>query len=144
MAWLNPFGLMFMGTAMVPNVIFALRCRGGFDHRWRNRPVEALEQVGRFGCLGFMVVNLPGIWFGWWSDEAFAVYLMVDSLLVLLYCAVWVVCWKKPGRFRSLALSVLPSCLFLFSGIMSRSVPLIVSALLFGPAHILLSFKNAT
>lgn len=144
MAWLNPFGLMFMVAVMVPNVIFALRCRGGFGHWWRSRPVEALEQIGRFGCLGFMVVNLPGTWFGWWSDEAFAVYLVVDSLLVLLYCAVWVVCWKKPGLFRSLALSVLPACLFLFSGIMSRSVPLIVSALLFGPAHILLSFKNAT
>ena len=29
------------------------------------------EQVGRLGCFGFMIINIPGTWFGWWSDEAF-------------------------------------------------------------------------
>ncbi|HKM35158.1 MAG TPA: hypothetical protein VJY54_10505 [Lachnospiraceae bacterium] len=45
--------------------------------------------------------------------------------------------------FRALALSVLPSLLFLFCGIMSRTILLIVAAVLFAPCHILLSYKNA-
>ena len=52
-------------------------------------------------------------------------------------------CWKKNGVFKALALSILPSVVFLFSGIMSRSILLTVAALLFAPAHILISYQNA-
>ncbi len=72
--------------------------------------------------FGFMIINIPGTWFGWWSDETFAVYLIVDTILVMLYCAIWIICFKKNSIFRALALSIIPSMLFLFSGIMSRSV----------------------
>ena len=77
-----------------------------------------MEQVGRFGCFGFMIINIPGTWFGWWSDEVFALYLIVDAILVLLYCAIWIICFKKSSVFRALALSIIPSILFLFSGFM--------------------------
>ena len=40
-------------------------------------------QVGRLGCFGFMIINIPGTWFGWWSDEAFALYLIVDTLSLI-------------------------------------------------------------
>ena len=29
--------------------------------------------------MGFMIINIPGTWFGWWSDEALAIYLIVDT-----------------------------------------------------------------
>lgn len=90
-----------------------------------------------------MIINIPGTWFGWWSDEAFAIYLIVDTILVVLYCAIWIICFKKSSIFRALALSVIPSVLFLFSGIMSRSILLLIAAILFAPSHILLSYKNA-
>ena len=90
-----------------------------------------------------MIVNIPGTCFGWWSDEAFALYLIADTLLVLLYCLIWIVCFQKKSLFRALALSIIPSILFLFSGIMSRSVLLILSAALFAPSHIVISYKNA-
>ena len=44
---------------------------------------------------------------------------------------------------RNRALSIIPAIIFMFSGIMSRSVLLIVASLLFAPAHILISYKNA-
>ena len=90
-----------------------------------------------------MIVNIPGTCFGWWSDEAWILYLIVDMLLVTLYCLVWVVCFRKSSMFRALTLSILPSILFLFSGVMSRSVLLVIAALVFAPSHILLSYKNA-
>lgn len=143
MEWLNVFGLAFLVVIMIPNIIFAIRCKEGFENKWNNKFVEILEQIGRFGCFGFMVIHIPGIWFGWWSEEAFAVYFVVDTLLVALYCAIWVVCWKKNTVFRALALSIIPSVLFLFSGIMSRYILLIIAAILFAPSHILISYKNA-
>ena len=143
MEWINIFGLIFMAVIMVPNVIFALKCKDGFKNKWKNRWAEAIEQIGRFGCFGFMIIHIPGTWFGWWSDEAFAVYLIVDTILAALYCLIWIVCFRKNSVFRALALSIIPSVLFLFSGIMSRSVLLIIAAVLFAPSHIAISYKNA-
>lgn len=143
MEWINIFGLIFMAVIMIPNVIFALKCKDGFKNKWKNRWAEAIEQIGRFGCFGFMIIHIPGTWFGWWSDEAFAVYLIVDTILAALYCLIWIICFRKNNVFRALALSVIPSVLFLFSGIMSRSVLLIIAAVLFAPSHIAISYKNA-
>ena len=140
---LNIFGLIFIAIIMIPNIIYAIKCKDGFINKWSNKTIELLEQIGRFGCFGFMIINIPGTWFGWWSDEAFEVYLLMDAILVLMYCITWIVCFKKNTIFRALALSILPSVLFLFSGIMSRSVLLILSAVIFAPCHILISYKNA-
>lgn len=143
MGQINIFGLVFMVIIMIPNVIFALKCKDGFENRWKNKAVEVLEQIGRYGCFAFMVINIPKTWFGWASDEAFALYLIVDAVLVTAYCVIWAVCFKKNSVFRALSLSIIPSVIFLFSGIMSRSVLLMISALIFSPCHILISYKNA-
>ena len=142
MEWFNVFGLIFIAVIMIPNVVFAIKCKDGFDNKWNNKYVEVTEQVGRLGCFGFMIINIPGTWFGWWSDETFALYLIVDTILVMLYCAIWIICFKKNSVFRALALSIIPSMLFLFSGIMSRSVLLIIASVLFAPSHIVISYKN--
>ena len=143
MEWLNVFGLMIMAVIMIPNIVFAIKCKDGFENKWKNKIVEAAEQIGRFGCFGFMIVQIPETWFGWWSDEAFALYLTVDVVLVALYCLIWIVWFKKKSVFKALALSILPSALFLFSGVMSRSVLLTLSAIVFAPSHIAVSYKNA-
>lgn len=143
MRWINIFGTAFIMIIMVPNIIYALKCKEGFENKWNNKGVEMIEQIGRFGCFGFMVINIPGTWFGWWSDKAFAMYLIVNSILILLYCLIWFIYFRKNTVFKAVALSVIPSVIFLFSGIMSRSVLLIVASLLFAPAHILISYKNA-
>lgn len=143
MGWFNIFGLVFIVVIMIPNIVFAIKCKEAFENKWSNKVVELLEQIGRFGCFGFMIFNVPGTWFGWWSDEAFAIYLIVDSLLIVLYCIIWVICWKKNNVFRALALSIIPSVIFLFSGVMSRSILLIIVTILFAPTHILISYKNA-
>ena len=143
MEWINVFGAVFIAIIMVPNIIYGIKCKDGFENKWNNKGVEFVEQVGRFGCFGFMVINIPGTWFGWWSNEAFAIYLIVNTVLIILYCVIWIICFRKNTVFRALALSIIPSVVFLFSGIMSRSVLLIIAALLFAPAHILISYKNA-
>lgn len=143
MEWVNLFGLVFMAVIMIPNIIYAVKCKDGFENKWHNKSVEFIEQAGRFGSFAFMIINVPFTFFGWWSNEAFALYLIVNSFLAVVYIVVWIVCFKKNNKFRALALSIIPSVIFLFSGIMSRSVLLIVSAVLFAPGHILISYKNA-
>ena len=141
--WFNIFGLAFITAIMIPNIIFALKHKEVFENRYHNKTIEIIEQIGRFGCFGFMIFNIPTTWFGWWSDEAFAIYLMVDAVLIVLYCTIWVIYWRKNNVFKAMVLSIIPSAIFLFSGIMCRSILLIISSLLFAPAHIFISYKNA-
>lgn len=143
MEWFNVFGLAFITVIMIPNIIFAVKCKDGFENKWKNRFAETIEQIGRFGCFGFMIINIPGTWFGWRSDEAFAVYIIIDTVLAMLYCFIWIIFFRKNSVFRALALSIIPSVIFLFSGIMSRSVLLIISAVIFAPSHIAISYNNA-
>ncbi|MEE0059453.1 MAG: hypothetical protein UE295_01360 [Acutalibacteraceae bacterium] len=144
MEWLNLFGMFFVLIIMVPNIIFAIKCKDKFENKFKNKIVELLEQIGRYGCMCFMIFNIPNTGFGFLSDEAFALYLIINACLVLAYCVIWAICFKKENMFKAISLSVLPSLVFLFSGFISHSVLLIISAIIFAPTHILISCKNAS
>lgn len=143
MGWFNVFGTIIIAIIMIPNIVFAIKCKDEFQNKYQNKVVEIVEQIGRYGCFVFMMFNIPGTVLGWYFDNAIVIYKVVDIVLVLLYCIIWIVCFNKNNMFRALALSVIPSVLFFFSGVVSLSIPLIVASLLFAPSHILLSYKNA-
>ena len=39
MEWFNVFGLIFIAVIMIPNVVFAIKCKDGFDNKWNNKYV---------------------------------------------------------------------------------------------------------
>lgn len=143
MKGINLYGLAFMLVIMVPNMIFAAKNKNGFQNVWSNKAVEILEQIGRFGCFGFMVLTIPGCGFGFLSNEAFALYLVMDAVLTAIYCLVWIICFKKNSIFRALTLSIIPSVIFIVSGVLSHYWPLMISSVIFAPCHIVISYKNA-
>ena len=143
MSYINPFGLVFMIFIMIPNIIFAIKVKDGFENSSKNKLVEILEQIGRYGCFAFMLFNIPGTCFGFSSNEIFALYLIVNSILIFAYCLIWIFLFNKNTLFKAISLSVLPSVIFLFSGILSRDILLIISALIFAPCHIFISCKNS-
>ena len=128
---------------MIPNIIYTIKYRDRFVNKWSNKTVEIIENIGRFGCLGFMIFNIPGTWFGWFSDKIFVIYLIVNIILLFLYYMIWIICFKKNTMFTALSLSSIPSAIFLLDGLMSRSILLVISSLIFAPAHIMISYKNA-
>ena len=140
----NLFGLLLMAAILVPNILFARRHPEAFTAPPHNKLLETLEQIGRFSCFGFMVINLPGAVWGFWFPCSREVYFTYGIALTALYCLIWALCFEKATLFRALALSFLPSLLFLGSGVLLRSLPLILSALLFAPCHILISVRSAT
>lgn len=143
MSYINPFGLVFMIFIMIPNIIFAIKVKDGFENSSKNKLVEILEQIGRYGCFAFMIFNIPGTCFGFSSNEIFALYLIVNSILIFAYCLIWIFLFNKNSLFRAISLSVLPSVIFLLSGILSCDILLIISALIFSPCHIYISYKNS-
>lgn len=143
MDWFNYYGLIIMGIIMLPNVVFSITHKNDFENSYSNKCVEILEQIGRYCCFVLMIFNIPATYFNFWFDRALGVYLIVNGILCLAYCLFWVVCWNKSGKLRALSLSIIPSVIFLFSGIMLAYIPLIVFAALFAVNHVLISYKNA-
>ena len=143
MGWFNYYGLAIIAIIMIPNIIFAIRSSEGFANGYKNKIVEILEQIGRYACLILMVFNIPYTYFDFWFEYALIVYLAVNSTLCGLYLIFWVICWDKNGKLKALSLSIIPSVIFLFSGVVVANIPLIAFAVLFGVNHILLSCKNS-
>lgn len=143
MRWFNVFGFILIAILMVPNMVYFTKRRKETPHKWNNKIVEIIEQIGRIGCTFFMIINIPGLWSGWGSGELLTIYLIVNTGFVVAYCLIWTMGFNRNSVSAVLALSGIPSALFLFSGIAIRYVPLIVAALIFAPSHILISYKNA-
>ena len=144
MSYVNLIGLILMIFIMIPNIIYAIKYKG----KLRKLPqtkiwkiFEVFEQIGRYGCFICMIFKIPGVWVGFFSMNLFLVYLCVDFILVFVYWIIWIFWFKKNNFFRAVALSVLPSFVFFFSGILSRSLLLTFFALIFAPCHVAISVK---
>ena len=128
MGWFNYYGLAVMAVVMIPNIIYAVKNKGNVADTYNNKLATVAEQVGRYGCFAFMIFNIPYSYFNFWFDYAIIVYLAVNGGLCLAYLIFWIICRNKSGKLRALALSVIPSCIFIFSGVMLLNIPLICFA----------------
>lgn len=141
--YVNFWGLVFVVIILIPNIVFAMTCKDGFENRYQNKLVETLEQIGRFGCFFSMFIMIPYMNKGYWFQQGKMVYLILGFLLVSLYCLGWIVFWKENSVRKSLYLSIVPSLLFLESGVLSGNILLLIFAVIFAPCHILISYRNA-
>ena len=143
MDWFNYIGLIIIVAFLIPNVDFAATHKDGFENKFHNKTVEVLEQIGRFGCFIFMIINIPYTYFGFYSDGVKLAYIVINGVLTLAYDVIWGIMWKRAGLLKSILLSAVPSVIFIFSGVTIASVPLMIFAIIFAPTHILISVKNS-
>ncbi len=163
--WINLSGLLIIAFLLIPNIIYAIKHK---DERnlCDNRCMNVIEQTGRYGSMLFMMVCLREGGLGFSSVALFLVYVFGNALLLIAYWTVWgiyfhvtrteVTGWVEgptsifiAGKHRSksvgilrISLAVIPSCLFLLSGITLGYFPLIVSAILFAAGHIYVTYQN--
>ncbi len=142
MNMINSFGIAFVLAILIPNIVVVQLSKGKMQFEWKQFAVYAVEGIGRCGCVAFMMINVPGTWSGFWFPEAFPLYVLINTVLVIAYIVLWLLLWDKDTVFKALSLSIIPSAIFLFSGVALLSVPLIVSAVMFACAHILISYKS--
>lgn len=142
MNWFNYYGLAIMAIIMIPNIIYAAKHKGSFENAYQNKGLTIAEQIGRYACFVLMVFNIPYTYFNFWFDYALIVYLSVNGAMCLAYLIFWAVCWNRNDKLKALSLSILPTCIFLFSGVMLAYIPLIVFAVLFGICHITISVRS--
>ena len=141
----NPWGFLFLSIIMIPNIIFAIKNKEAFENSIQKKwfkILEIFEQIGRYGCFFCMMFNISGTYFGFKSDLSFVIYLIVNFVFISAYCIIWIFCFNKNNLFKAISLSVIPSIIFLFSGIISKSILLIIFAIIFAPCHIAISILN--
>lgn len=143
MSWFNFIGLVFVAVILIPNIIFAAKNKDGFQNFYHNKFVEVFEQIGRFGCFITMFFTPPFLNLGFKINGAKTAYIIAGAVLAVLYCLGWIVFRKESSVRKSLALSIIPSVLFLESGLLSLNFALIILSLIFAPCHIIISYKNA-
>lgn len=142
MEWFNLTGLIFVVVLLIPNIIYAATNKDGFADKFHNKLVETGEQIGRFGCFILMFIQLPYVTLGYIYDGAQTLYLILGIVLLAFYCGGWIVFRKKNSVAKALTLSILPSVLFLESGILTLNIPLVVLSVVFAICHITISYKN--
>lgn len=141
MNWLNVYGLIIMIILMIPNIIFALKEKNS-QNKYQNKVVEVIEQIGRFGSMGLMIINISSLEYGYWLHKGEIVYMALTGILALLYCFVWTLYFKKSTFEKAMALAIIPTIIFFISGVLQGKVLLILTAVIFGVGHIIITYKN--
>lgn len=139
--WLNVFGLIIVILIMVPNIIYAIKFKNQ-ENKCINKYMIIMEQIGRYTSLFFMIFNIGIAEFGFSSLNAFIAYLICNLVLLLIYWTVWIFYIEEQKTWNSLLLAILPTVIFLITGITLMHVLLVISSLLFGIGHIYITYKN--
>lgn len=139
--WINIFGLILVILLLIPNLIYAFKFRGQ-QNKCSNKYMNILEQISRYASMFFMVFNIGIAEFGFSSVGAFLVYGLGNIGLMAAYWIIWMLYFRRQGFWKTMALAVIPVCIFVLSGITLGHVLLIVSGALFGVGHIFVTYQN--
>ena len=134
--WINLFGAGIIVLIMIPNIIYAARQKQDETQIEVPRGLSACEQVGRYGCIILMWMPLLVWKFGFGSVEEFLIYLIGNGALLLCYYLSWMLYSRKKTLSAAMALAIIPTAIFLLSGILFRHWLLVAFAILFGPWYL--------
>lgn len=139
--WLNVFGLIFVVLLLIPNIVYAIKEKNQ-QNKCTNKVMNILEQIGRYGSMFLMVFHIGLAEFGFASIYAFIAYLFGNIVIIILYWVIWILYFMKKTYAKQIALAVIPTCLFLLSGICLQHYLLVLFGVIFGIGHIYVTNKN--
>ena len=159
--WINGFGLLLILLLLFPNIIYAVKFHSGKhrntgvdkkeellerkgEHGGRASKgidrkielVEWMEQLGRYSCMFLMIFDVGVGKLGFPSVLGFLIYAIGNMLLLVAYWLVWMFYIRRQDFGKKVALAVIPTMMFLISGVTLRYLLLIFSSLIFGASHI--------
>ncbi len=139
--WINLFGACIVVLILIPNVVYALKTKN--DTRPENHLPAFLslcEQIGRYACIVLMWLPLLVGKFGFGSVFGLMAYVLLNGILIIAYFILWAVYAKRASLAAGLALAAIPTAIFLLSGLLLRHRLLTAAAVLFGAAHITITY----
>ena len=139
--WINLFGAVIVITMLIPNIVYAIKNRN-FKNKCVNKIMNFIEQIGRYGCIILMWLPLFVWKFEFSSVDMFLIYLLGNGLLLLFYILFWVLYFKRQSTSGAIVLAIIPTCIFLLSGLTLHHWTLVAFAVLFGLGHIYVTLVN--
>lgn len=141
LSWINLFGL-FMGICiLIPNFAYTIKAPQR-ENKCTNKGMNLLEQVGRYTSLFLFIFNIGILEYGFPSFHALIFYYISNIMLLLSYWIIWILYFREVNVWKTMALCIIPTTIFLLSGITERKYLLVVSAVIFGIGHIYVSYQN--
>ena len=140
--WINLFGAGIVVLIMIPNIIYAARQKQDETQIEVPHGLSACEQVGRYGCIILMWLPLLVWKFGFGSVEEFLIYLIGNGALLLCYYLSWMLYSRKKTLSVAMALAIIPTAIFLLSGILLQHWLLAAFAILFGACHCTITYMT--
>lgn len=138
---INLFGLIIVAIMLIPNIIYGIKFKN-VENKCTNKSMNIVEQIGRYASMALMMLPLF-IWeFGFFSVFAMLVYLLGNGILLLAYLIVWIFYFRKQSMGKAMALAMIPTAIFLLSGVTLFHWTLVVTAVLFGVGHIYVTYQN--
>ncbi len=110
---INLFGFIIVAIMLIPNIIYGIKFKG-VENKCTKQAMNVIEQIGRYGSMAFMVLPL----------------------------FIWAFYFKKETMGKAMALAVIPTCIFLLSGLTLYHWALVVTAVIFGLGHIYVTYQN--
>ena len=141
MSWFNFFGFCVLILLFIPNVIYAFHHQE-VEHSRVNLMMDMFEQIGRYGTIAFMCVQIRIFNYGFCTKNLFLLWALTTLILILLYWFGWIFYYFHKGRCVTMYLAVIPSIIFINTGIFMRYVALILFACIFAVGHCYVTFKN--
>ena len=139
--WINLFG-GFVILMLVPNIVYAIKNKDE-KNLCTNKLMNIIEQIGRYACIVLMWFPLLVWKFGFATSTEFVIYMLSNILLLVTYWILFAIYMKKKNMGLALSLAIIPSCIFLISGVLLRHWLLVVFACLFATGHIFVTYINA-
>lgn len=141
-SWINGWGAMIVIIMLVPNIIFGIK-NPYLENKCENVIMNTIEQVGRYTSMILMIVPVLVEKFDFKSVFEMIFYIVVTSALLLLYLLVWFFYLKSQSTNKAILLALLPTMIFVISGILLRHWLLMIAGILFGIGHIFVTLQNS-
>ncbi len=143
-SWINICGTCIVVAMLIPNVIYAIKFRNSSRQCHCCKPMYIVEQTGRYGSMFLMAFNIGLAEFGFYSINSFIVYAVSNIVLTTAYLLLWILFFHRQDFRKSITLAVIPSFIFIISGITLRHILLISFAIIFAFSHIIITVKDST
>ena len=140
--WINVFGAAIVILMLIPNIIYAINHKDE-KNLCDNRLMNITEQVGRYACIILMWLPLLVWKFGFTDIAGMILYLAGNAVMLAAYWIIFAGYMKEKHSRSALILAILPTCIFLLSGLVLRHWLLVAFAIIFGIGHIYVTRKNA-
>lgn len=132
--WINIWGAIIVLMLLIPNIVYAFK-NNNEPKVILSKGLIICEQIGLYGCIILMWLPLFVCKFGFTSIIGLLSYLILNTILMIIYYVFWFPYFKKKILTKSMLLAIIPSIIFFVSGVLLRHWALVIMSIIFAYAH---------